>query len=87
MDMTKDALQYVVGLRKPEIIELGEDCYTDKEITRIPSALRARALEMSTLTSLVDYIKANVDSMSKKDAGTCYRPYDSTSYFLPERGS
>ena len=66
MDMTKDALQYVVGLRKPEIIELGDDCYTDKELTRIPSVLRARALEMSTLTSLVDYIKANVDSMSKK---------------------
>ena len=66
MDMTKDALQYVVGLRKPEIIELGEDCYTDKEITRIPSVLRARALEMSTLTSLVDYIKANVDKMAGK---------------------
>lgn len=66
MDMTKDTLQYVVGLRKPEIIELGDYCYTDKELTKIPSVLCARALEMSTLTSLVDYIKANVDKMAEK---------------------
>lgn len=66
MDMTKDALQYVVGLHKAEIIEVDGERYTDKELERIPRELRARSLEMSTLTSLVDYIKANVDSMSKK---------------------
>jgi len=41
MDMTKDALQYVVGLRKAEVIEIGGESYTDREVHRVNRELRA----------------------------------------------
>ena len=56
MDMTKEALQYVVGLRKAEAMEINGGMYVDREIHRVDRELRAPALEMNTLTSLVDYL-------------------------------
>ena len=66
MDMTKDALQYVVGLRKAEVIEIGGESYTDREVHRVNRELRAEPVKMSTLTSLLDYLKAGVDGMAEK---------------------
>lgn len=66
MDMTREALQYVVGLNKPEIISIDGKRYTDKELVRVLNELRAAPLKMVTLTSLVDYIKAKVDAMADK---------------------
>ena len=66
MDMTREALQYVVGLNKPEIINIDGASYTDKELVRVQNELRAAPLKMVTLTSLVDYIKAKVDAMADK---------------------
>lgn len=66
MDMTKDALQYVVGLRKAEVIEIGGESYTDREVHRVNRELRAEPIKMSTLTSLLDYLKAGVDGMAEK---------------------
>jgi hypothetical protein len=64
MDMTREALQYVVGLSKANTLEINGDTYTDKQVHRIDNNLRAAAIEMNTLTSLVDYAKAFADEMS-----------------------
>ncbi len=63
MDMTKDALQYVVGLKKAEIIEVNGDNYSDRQIYRIDRVIRAEPLKMGTLTSLLDYLKSGIDDM------------------------
>lgn len=64
MDMTREALQYVVGLSEANILEINGDTYTDKQVHRIDNNLRAAAIEMNTLTSLLDYAKAFADEMS-----------------------
>ena len=64
MDMTREALQYVVGLSEANILTISGDTYTDKQVHRIDNNLRAAAIEMNTLSSLVDYAKAFADEMS-----------------------
>lgn len=64
MDMTRDALQYVVGLKEAKLLDVNGDTYTDKEIYRVDNNLRAAAIEMNTLTSLVDYAKSFTVEMS-----------------------
>lgn len=64
--MIKKALEYIVGLKKPEVIEIEGNTYSDKELSMVSYTPYARAIEMSTLTSLVDYIKANIDTMADK---------------------
>lgn len=66
MEGLKEALQYIVGLRKPEIVKVGGEDYSDKELTRIKFNPKARSIKMTTLTSLVEYIKANIDEMDEK---------------------
>lgn len=66
MNGIKEALEYIVGLRKPEIVEINGERYSDKELRRICYNPKARVIEMTTLTSLVEYIKANVDCMDGK---------------------
>lgn len=60
--MLKEAIQYVVNLAKPEIQYIGVDTYSDKALHRISFNPKAEAIEMCTLSSLIDYIKSNVDS-------------------------
>lgn len=62
--MIKEALEYVVGLKKPRKEEIYGDIYVSKkeELYRVDTELRASSLVMSTLTSLVDYIKSNIDN-------------------------
>ena len=62
----KEALEYVVGLKEPVIKEIGGNIYSDKPLNRVSYMPYARAIEMCTLTSFVDYIKANIDKMSEK---------------------
>lgn len=64
--MIKEALQYIVGMKTPEILDIGGQTYSDKPMERISYSPKALAIEMTTLTSLVEYIKANIDSMSEK---------------------
>lgn len=65
--MIKAALQYINSLAEAKIQVLNGDVYSDKPLHRIdPYYPKASALEMHTLSSLVDYIKANVDSMADK---------------------
>lgn len=65
--MIKEALQYIVGLGEAQEHRINGDTYSDKPLHRIdPYYPKAAAVEMHTLTSLVDYIKAEIDSMSEK---------------------
>lgn len=66
MDNIKEALQYVVELSKPEIINVDGIDYSDKPIAPIIYNPKARSIELNTLTSLVDYIKSGVDDLSSK---------------------
>lgn len=64
--MTRDALQYVVGLKTAEVLDINGERYVDKDVYRVDNELRASAIQMNTLTSLVDYLKAGVDKMAEK---------------------
>lgn len=66
MDMTKEALAYIVGLKKAEILEINGEFYTDRAVSRVDRKLRAEPIKMSTLTSLVDYLKSDTDEMQPK---------------------
>lgn len=64
--MIKKALEYIVGLNKPELLEIGCETYSDKPLNRISYNPKAATIEMNTLSSLIDYIKANIDEMAGK---------------------
>ncbi len=67
-DMSKESLEYVVGLSKPNIIT-GIDgfTYVDKNMRKLEKNEElADAVRMSTLSSLVDYIKSNTDKLDDK---------------------
>ena len=57
--MIKEALQYIIGLQQPRIEEIyGENYYFRNDIPiLVDSCRRCEPLEISTLTSFVDYIK------------------------------
>ena len=70
--INKDALQYIVSLGEANIKEVQLECgvtekFSDKPLYRLdPYIPRANAIKMRTLTSLVDYIKGNIDIMVPK---------------------
>ena len=60
--MIKEALQYIVGLNKAEVQEFYSKPYSDKPLHRVKQELpKAEPLRLSTLTGLIDYIKADVE--------------------------
>lgn len=65
--MIKEALQYIVELGSVNVYSVNGNKYSDKPLHRIDMYYaKAEPIEMHTLTSLVDYIKANVDTMEEK---------------------
>lgn len=64
--MLKEALQYIVGLRAPEIQQIDGQIYSDKELSRISYNPKAEPLHMSTLTSLVDYLHSGTDVLAER---------------------
>lgn len=63
--MIKEALEYIVKSQQPKVIDSGKYRYTDASLKRLDDELRADAIQMTTLSSLVDYIKAGIDSMAE----------------------
>lgn len=61
--MIETALKYIVGLRAPVITEINGSTFSDKKLEKVSNNPKARAIELNTLTSLVDYIKSHVDKM------------------------
>lgn len=64
--MIKEALKYIVGLSAAEVKEINGQTYSDKPLNRICHNPKASEITMNTLSSLVDYIKSNVDEMPEK---------------------
>ena len=65
--MIQKALQYLVGLGEAKEHTIHCDTYSDKELYRVDKHIpMAAPIEMNTLTSLVDYIKAHIDTMAEK---------------------
>lgn len=62
----KEALEYVVGMRKANVEVINGVNYTDKDINPVIYNPKAKAIQMNTLTSLVEYIKSNVDEMDDR---------------------
>lgn len=63
--MIKEALEYIVKSQQPKVIDSGKYRYTDVGLKRLDDELRADAIRMTTLSGLVDYIKAGIDSMAE----------------------
>lgn len=65
--MIKEALQYIVGMKEPTLNTIHGDTYSDKQLYKV-SEYNPKAIPicMHTLTSLVDYIKSNIDMMADK---------------------
>lgn len=78
--MIKEALQYIVGMKAPEVMEIDGQTYSDKDLRRICYNPKAKTIEMTTLTSLVEYIKANIDSMSERMLVHVEDPYHVSLY-------
>lgn len=64
--MIKKALEYIVGLGEPIVKVINGENYCDRGLYRISYNPKASSIEMTTLTSLVEYIKANIDTMCEK---------------------
>lgn len=71
--MIKEALQYLVGLGEAKVrdIKLPDgtvQTYSDKPLQRLMKHIPMvdHAINMCTLTSLVDYIEGNIDAMPEK---------------------
>ena len=65
--MIKDALKYIVGLGEAKVQVINGSMYSDKDLNRIDRYIpKASAMEMHTLSSLIDYIRAEVDEMAVK---------------------
>lgn len=61
--MIKEALKYVVGLSEPFIENLNGRIFSDKALEEVVTERYADSFALTTLSSLVEYIKVNVESM------------------------
>lgn len=67
MEGLKEALQYITGLKAesmdPKVVEINGYTYCDKQLTRYHRFPFADAINISTLTALVDYIKGKPEEL------------------------
>lgn len=59
--MIKDALEYIVEMKKPNITEIGGQTYSDKKLERISYEPHIEPFKLSTLDSLIKYIKSDLE--------------------------
>ena len=63
--MIAAAIDKIVSMAKPIIIDVDGEKYSTEHIMRVPAELRAEPLEVATLTSLVQYILDFPENMKK----------------------
>lgn len=63
--MLKTAIQYLLELKRPEVVEVDGQNFSTIPLERIPAQAKVNALEVNTLTGLIDYIKSNFDGERK----------------------
>lgn len=70
MEGIKEAIAYIAKLgveaEKPEQIEINGRIYCTKDLVRYDAPDKARAIEATTLTSLIDYIKENREELRNR---------------------
>jgi len=59
--MLKNAMEYLVGLARPTVIEVEGQNFSTVDLTRIKEQSNVSELQVNTLTGLVDYIKSQFD--------------------------
>ncbi|MGG3452281.1 hypothetical protein [Domibacillus aminovorans] len=64
--MLKEALQYIIGLKRPEIVETKDGkTYTPVSLTRLDREHDVAPIELRSLSGLVDYVQSNFDHERK----------------------
>lgn len=58
--MIKEALQYIVGLKVPEVFNIGNETFSDKQLYKI-SAPTVNPFKVRSLSAIVEYLKSNFD--------------------------
>jgi len=61
--MIKEALEYLHGLARPPLVEIGERRYSTSGLTPVKEPV-PDAIQLRTLTGLVDYLRENIDELS-----------------------
>lgn len=61
--MIREALEYIVGMSKPNCIEKGGNTYSDKPLTRVDYDPAPDAIRTNTLTSILEYINTDADNI------------------------
>ena len=64
--MIEKALQYIVGLSEPNKVEKDGEMFVDKTMHRVRTEIKTTIVELTTLTSLIDYLKENADVFFEK---------------------
>ncbi|MGE7840099.1 hypothetical protein ACQKNX_04840 [Lysinibacillus sp. NPDC093712] len=59
--MLKNAMEYLVGLARPTVIEVEGQNFSTVDLTRVKEQANVSELQVNTLTGLVDYIKSQFD--------------------------
>lgn len=57
--MIQKAIEYIVGLSKPNQIIYNDEIFADKKMNRIRVGISADTVKLKTLSSLIDYIREN----------------------------
>ncbi|MDT4373975.1 hypothetical protein RO787_11525 [Blautia coccoides] len=65
--MLREAMQYIAGLKEesmdPKVVEINGKTYCNKELKRYDEEPMASAIEATTLTAMIDYIKNCKDEL------------------------
>lgn len=61
--MLKSAIEKILSLSEPHVMEIGGETYADKDLQRIPHERTAHPLEVHTLTAILDYIATGCDEL------------------------
>lgn len=77
--MIEKALRFIIGMDEPHFKEHAGQLYADKDMERMRYNPKAEPIQMTTLTSLVDYIKTEIDTYEASGTGSmtgdCSMPY------------
>lgn len=63
MDGLRDALEYTVGLSKPEVLEVNGRMFTNKQVYEVEKEVLAKGMKCSTLDAVCQYLNANIDNL------------------------
>lgn len=61
MEMLKDFVQYLLDLKRPEVVEALGNTYSTRSLHRLNVEHDVNTIEIQSLSGLVDYIRSNFD--------------------------